>query len=72
MLIGGLIAAGAQDVFVLGGAGTTPVPPIVYQPPVVNDGSAAMYQPAVAAVPVYAMPVYPVATACARATTIQM
>ena len=65
MLIGGLTTACAQDVFVLGGVGTTPVPPIVYQPPVVNDGSAAMYQPAVAAIPVCAAPVYPVATACA-------
>ena len=69
VLAGGLGAVCAQDVFVLGGAGTTPVPPIVYQPPVVNNGSAVAYQPAVAAVPVAvpvcATPVYPAATACA-------
>jgi hypothetical protein len=55
MLIGGLMTAGAQDVFVLGGAGTTPVPPIVYQPPVVT--SQPGYQP-VATVPVCAPAVY--------------
>ena len=63
-LIGGVTAGFAQDVFVLGGPGTTSVPPIVYQPPVVNDGSAVSYQPLVAAIPVYATPVYS-APACA-------
>ena len=65
MLIGGLITACAQDVFVLGGAGTTPVPPIVYQPPVVTGQPA--YQPAcqqvAVAVPFCAPAVY--ATPCA-------
>jgi len=64
-LIGGLAAVCAQDVFVLGGPGTTPVPPIVYQPPVVNDGYTATYQPTVTAIPIYAATVYPVASACA-------
>jgi len=56
MLIGGLMTACAQDVFVLGGAGSTPVPPIVYQPPVVTG--QPVYQPVVAAVPVCAPAVY--------------
>jgi hypothetical protein len=64
VLVGGIGVGFGQDVFVLGGPGTTPVPPIIYQPPVVADG-AASYQPAVAAVPVYAMPVYPAASSCA-------
>jgi hypothetical protein len=58
-----------QDVFVLGGPGTTPVPAIVYQPPIVADASAVAYQPVqpvLAVVPVaYATPVYPAATPCA-------
>jgi hypothetical protein len=61
MLIGGLMTASAQDVFVLGGAGTTPVPPIVYQPPVVTGQPAYQpaYQPVAVAVPVCAQAVYP-------------
>lgn len=56
----GLTALCAQDVFVLGGPGSTPVPPIVYQPPVVT-GAYPTYRkscPPVAAVPVYATPAY--------------
>jgi hypothetical protein len=56
MLIGGLMTADAQDVFVLGGAGTTPVPPIVYQPPIVTGQPA--YQPIATAVPACASAVY--------------
>ena len=63
-LMGGLAGAFAQDVFILGGAGTTPVPPIVYQPPVVAGDSAVTYQPVLAAVPVYATPAYPTMPAC--------
>jgi hypothetical protein len=52
----GLMAVSAQDVFVLGGPGSTPVPPIVYQPPVVTGAPSyagyAACQPVVAAVPV--------------------
>jgi hypothetical protein len=49
----GLMAVSAQDVFVLGGPGSTPVPPIVYQPPVVTGAPAYHTYPAVlAAVPV--------------------
>jgi hypothetical protein len=60
----GLVAVSAQDVFVLGGPGSAPVPPIVYQPPVVNGGQAYQAaQPLVAAIPVaYAAPAY--ATPC--------
>ena len=38
-----LMAVYAQDVFVLGGPGSTPVPPIVYQPPVVTGAPAPCY-----------------------------
>jgi hypothetical protein len=49
----GSMAVSAQDVFVLGGPGSTPVPPIVYQPPVVTGASAyPVCQSVVAAVPV--------------------
>ena len=58
MLIGGLMTASAQDVFVLGGAGTTPIPPIVYQPPVVTGQPT--YQPVATPVPVCAQAVYTV------------
>ena len=54
----------AQDVFVLGGPGSSPVPPIVYQPPLV--GGAQTYQaiqPTIAAIPVAAVPVQPVVAA---------
>ena len=68
MLAASLVTALGQDVFVLGGAGTTPVPPIVYQPPVVVDPYAVAYQPVqpvLALVPAaYTTPVYP-ATPCA-------
>jgi hypothetical protein len=57
VLVGGLAAAPAQDVFVLGGPGSTPVPPIVYQPPIVT-GAYPVVQP-VMAVPV--VPVCPTA-----------
>ena len=56
MLMGGLMAACAQDVFVLGGAGTTPVPPIVYQPPVVTGETACQPVATHCARPVYADP----------------
>ena len=65
LLIGTLAIAAAQDVFVLGGQGTTPIPPIVYQPPVWNSEPAVTYQPVVAAVPVCAVPVYTAPPACA-------
>jgi hypothetical protein len=58
----GLIAVSGQDVFVLGGPGTTTVPPIVYQPPVVNVPAPA-YQPVQTVVA--AVPVVPVAPAYA-------
>jgi hypothetical protein len=64
VLMGGLTATFAQDVFVLGGPGTTPVPAIVYQPPVVTGDPVVAYQPVLAAVPVYSTPVY-AATPCA-------
>ena len=64
LLLGILAAASAQDVFVLGGQGTTPIPPIVYQPPVVTGEPAVSYQPVVAAVPVYAAPMYAAAAPC--------
>ena len=58
----GLMAVSAQDVFVLGGPGSAPVPPIVYQPPIVNGGQTYQtVQPVLAAipvVPVYATPAY--------------
>lgn len=69
VLVGGLTATFAQDVFVLGGPGSTPVPPVVYQPPVVTGQPpiayqpAIVYQPVVAAVPV--VPVYGAAVPCA-------
>jgi hypothetical protein len=65
VLIGGLMTAYGQDVFVLGGAGTTPIPPIVYQPPIVMGEPVVTYQPVVAAVPVYATPVYAAPAPCA-------
>jgi hypothetical protein len=65
ILLGGLITASAQDVFVLGGQGTTPIPPIVYQPPIVTGEPTVTYQPVVAAVPVYAAPVYAAPAPCA-------
>ncbi|MCI0748036.1 MAG: hypothetical protein L0Y58_21730, partial [Verrucomicrobia subdivision 3 bacterium] len=52
------ISGSAQDVFVLGGPGTTPVPPIVYQPPIYAGNSAATYQPVEPVAPVYASSVY--------------
>lgn len=56
-----VMAAGAQDVFILGGPGSTPVPPIVYQPPIVTGAPAYYTQPVVAAVqiiPICATPAY--------------
>src|SRR5688572_6272105 len=56
-----LMAIYAQDVFVLGGPGSTPVPPIVYQPPIVTG--APTYYTAIpvasrCATPAYAAPYY--------------
>lgn len=60
-----LIAVCAQDVFVLGGPGSSPVPPIVYQPPVVTGAPATTYQayypvhiPAAPICGAYASPTY--------------
>ena len=56
------MAVYAQDVFVLGGPGSTPVPPIVYQPPVVTGAPAPCYNtiPVAAhcATPTYMAPYY--------------
>jgi hypothetical protein len=46
-----LMAVHAQDVFVLGGPGSTPVPPIVYQPPVVTGPPVATYYSALPVAP---------------------
>lgn len=63
VLAGGVGLGLGQNVFVLGGPGTTAVPPIVYQPPVVN-GPAPAYQAPVPVVPVVT-PAYPVVSGCA-------
>lgn len=65
LLIGTFATAPAQDVFVLGGQGTTPIPPIVYQPPIFTAEPVVSYQPVVAAVPVCAVPAYAAPPACA-------
>ena len=59
----GLMAVYAQDVFVLGGPGSTPVPPIIYQPPVVTGAPALCYNtipaaPRCATTPAYMAPYY--------------
>jgi len=58
-----LMAVYAQDVFVLGGPGSTPVPPIVYQPPIVTGAAAPCYNtipvaPHCATTPAYMAPYY--------------
>jgi hypothetical protein len=54
-----LMAVFAQDVFVIGGPGSTPVPPIVYQPPIVTGVPAVTYHvPAASVCGAYAAPPY--------------